>query len=282
MAGFDDGYGQQQGTPQFSFPPLTPWVKRLLIANLAVFLIVFAIGFAGPEPQEAVTRFLGVDPESWRSFIPAVWEFVTYAFVHDPRGLGHLLGNSLMLYFFGTMVETAIGPRRFITHYLIAAVIGGVLHLVVTLLSGSMSYAVGASGAVMGVVVTAAVMNPHATVWFILVPIKLWVLAAILVAIDLFAILASYQPGAVGDNVAHWVHLGGVVYGYLAAKRRWIYKDPLVVIERKRAVAQEQKRISDDARVDQLLAKIQREGLGNLTRAERAFLKKSSERRPKP
>ena len=80
------------------------------------------------------------------------------------------------------------------------------------------------------------------------------------------------------DDVALFVHLGGAAYGYLAARRRWLWIDPFDVLERKRAVAQEERRVSDDVRLDQLLARIKREGLGSLSAAEREFLKRQSER----
>ncbi len=277
MAGYDDGYGQQPQM-QFAMPPLTFWVKRLMIANAAVFLAIVMVGFAGAGTQGEVIRFLGVDPTMWRGFVPAVWEFVTYGFVHDPRGLGHLLYNMLGLYFFGTMIESSVGPRRFLVLYGMAALSGAVLHLTAMLISGGDGFAVGASGAVLGVIVAAATMTPHRTIIFLIFPMKLWVLAAIIVAGDLFAVVLSLQPGSASDGVAHWVHLGGIAYGFFAVRRRWIYRDPLAALERKRAVAQEEQRLSDDARMDQLLAKIQREGMGKLSRSERAFLTKASQR----
>ncbi|MFT5733880.1 MAG: membrane associated rhomboid family serine protease [Planctomycetota bacterium] len=278
MAGFDDGYGSQaQGG--LSFPPLTGWVRKLMIANGAIFLVMFFIGFISLGLQESIVDFLGLNPGMWRAFIPAIWQPVTYAFLHDLQGLGHLLFNMLGLYFFGTMLEGLIGGRRFLSFYLISAVVGAVLQLGFMLAIGRDTPTVGASGAVMGVIVAAATMRPQAQVIFIVIPMKLWVLAAILVAFDVFPLLVELQRGLPPGRVAHMVHIGGAVFGFLAVKRRWVWLDPFTALERRKVVAETQRRVDDDARMDQLLAKIGREGLGSLSRSEKAFLNKRSERK---
>ncbi|MEM8711967.1 MAG: rhomboid family intramembrane serine protease, partial [Planctomycetota bacterium] len=113
MAGYQDSYsgggpggGFGGGQMQLALPPLTDWVKRLMIANAVVFVVMFTIGFASLDIQGSIVDFLGVNPGMWRSYIPALWQPVTYAFVHDLQSLGHLLFNMLGLYFFGTMLES--------------------------------------------------------------------------------------------------------------------------------------------------------------------------------
>jgi membrane associated rhomboid family serine protease len=264
---------------QLALPPLTGWVRRILIANVVVFVFLTVVGLAGPEKiQDPLIDWLGLNPEMWGSGIPAVWQVFTYAFVHDMSSLGHLFFNMLMLYFFGTMLEGIIGGRRFATHYVIAAVIGGVAQLVFMLWTGRTTATIGASGAVIGVTVAAATLRPHAQVLFLFIPVKLWVLAAVLVAFDIYPVIRELSTSVPVGRTAHIVHLGGAIYGYVAARRRWLWKDPLAALERKRAVAREEKRIGDEQRVDALLEKIQREGIGSLSRAEKAFLKKTSER----
>lgn len=276
MASYDDGYGAQPRM-QLSLPPLTMWVKRLMIANAAIFIGLFLVGFA-PEIQVQIIDILGLNPGMWRNGIPAVWQFFTYAFLHDAQGLGHILYNMLGLFFFGTMLESMLGARRFIVFYGSAALAGALLHLVFMLLIGRDSTTIGASGAVMGVIVAAATLRPHDQVLFIFIPVKLWVLAAILVAVDIFPLLQELQSGG-GDRIAHTVHLGGALFGFLAVKRRWIWSDPIAAIQKKRAVADAERRLSEDARMDQLLAKIGRDGLGSLSKSEKAFLNKRSARK---
>ncbi len=278
MAGYDDGYGGQPRM-QFSLPPLTLWVKRLMIANGVIFIALFIFGFASLPAQGAIVDFLGLNPGMWRNLIPAVWQLVTYSFLHDLQGLSHLLFNMLGLFFFGTMLESMLGGRRFIVFYLTAAVVGALLHLAFMLATGGARPTIGASGAVVGVVVAAATLRPHDQVLFFFIPVKLWVLAAILVAFDVFPLLLQLQQGGDPGRVAHTVHLGGALYGFAAVKLRWIWKDPVATIANKRAVAEAERRLSDDAKMDQLLAKIGRDGLGSLSKSEKAFLNKRSARK---
>ena len=275
MAGYDDGYGAQPRM-QLSLPPLTLWVKRLMIANATIFIALFIFGFASLPVQGQIVDFLGLNPGMWRNLIPAIWQPITYAFLHDLQGLGHLLYNMLGLFFFGTMLESMLGSRKFIVFYVAAALAGAFLHLGFMLLIGRDSVTIGASGAVMGVIVAAATLRPHDQVLFIFIPVKLWVLAAILVAVDIFPLLTELQGTGGGGRVAHTVHLGGALYGFAAVRLKWIWKDPIARLENKRAVAQAERQISDDARMDQLLAKIGRDGLGSLSKSEKAFLNKRS------
>lgn len=274
---YDDGYGQPRQQMGFAFPPFTGWVKRLVIINAAVFLAVFLLGFASQSAQAWTIDWFGVNPAQWLQF-PAVWQLLTHGFMHSVVSLGHVVFNMLMLWMFGSIVLEVLGERRFISHYLIAVVLGGVVHLLYSYALGHRAPAIGASGAVTMLVVAAAVMRPHAQFIFIIFPMKLWVLAALVVAFDSFQFLLELQTGA-SDGVAHSVHLAGAAYGFVGARRRWLWKDPLAGFERKRAVARAQKQLSDDARMDAILQKINREGIGSLTRGEKAFLQKQTDRR---
>ena len=75
MTSYDDGYGRPQ--PQVSFPPLTPWVRRLLIANVTVFVFLMVVGLGSLGLQSTVIDLFGLDPDMWRSYVPAVWQLGT-------------------------------------------------------------------------------------------------------------------------------------------------------------------------------------------------------------
>ena len=83
------------------YPRVTPWVGRLIAANAVVLLLMQTL-FTSPELAAA----LAFDPAAITS---RPWAFFTYFFVHG--GLLHLLGNSLVLFFFGTAVESRMGSR---------------------------------------------------------------------------------------------------------------------------------------------------------------------------
>ncbi|MFT7676514.1 MAG: membrane associated rhomboid family serine protease [Planctomycetota bacterium] len=275
--GNSGGFGQGGG---LRMPSLTPVVKHLILTNVVIFFLTFFLSF-----DDGVRRFvldgLGLAPGLWRDWMPLVpvWQLLTYGFLHSLNGLSHLLFNMLGLYFFGTMLEAQVGPRRFLVAYLMAVLVGGLLHLIVSLATGGSIPAVGASGGVLGVMVACAVLSPDTRVIVIMFPVKLKYLVGFLVAGDLFGILVGLRDGG-GDGVAHWVHLGGAIFGFLTVKRRWIWSDPVAKLEEKNAELKVERERAAELQVDDLLVKIQKEGLGSLSKREKEFLKKASKRKP--
>lgn len=277
-----DDYGG--GSPQYGFawPGLTPVVKQLLIINAGVFLLgftLFMIGEKLPTPLRVFQRTLGLVPEVWADYFPFVpiWQLLSYGFLHATSQILHLLWNMLLLYFFGTMLEGILGPRRFLVVYLFAMLAGGLLHMLVELVGGGQHAAIGASGAVLGVMVAVAVLRPDTQVILLFVPVKLKWLAVGIVVLDVFQLLVSLRLGA-PDFVAHYVHLGGVIYGFAAARRGWIWWDLIEKLQTRRDAARHARRVQSEKLMDDLLAKIHREGLGSLDRREKEFLKRMSSR----
>jgi membrane associated rhomboid family serine protease len=121
-------------------------VKWLLIANVAIFVIQFLFrvlfgeenynSFFGDfylSPQDVVDNF-------------AVWQLVTYLFLHDPYGFMHILFNMLMLWMFGNDLEQSWGSRFFLKYYFICGVGAGICVLVSAALFRDPSPTIGASG----------------------------------------------------------------------------------------------------------------------------------------
>jgi membrane associated rhomboid family serine protease len=264
------------GPVSFGWPRLTPVVRWLLWTNIGVFLALLLLGFVAEETERAVRAFLWFDPAAWRDSIPLVpvWQLVTYGFVHSRLDPGHILFNMLGLYFFGTMLESLIGSKRFATLYGSAIVVGAVLHFGAALAFGWDVPVVGASGGVLAVVVATAVLRPNERVIFIVFPLTLKVLALIMVGLDLFALLTQ-----TAGTKAVVVHLGGAACGFAALKFGWIWADPAARWqERKERKVVEQKQ-SDEERLDRLLQQIHEQGLNSLSPADREFLKRMSSRR---
>lgn len=267
--------------PQLALPPLTPWTRRLLIANGVVFLgWLLAYLFAEQSVFRPLLPELALTPSLWVERFPFVplWQLLTHGFLHGLPGIGHIAGNMLMLYFFGTMLEGIIGPRRFIVTYFAAQLAGALLALVPGMLAGSPIPILGASGAVYGIMIAVATMRPQQTVFLLFIPITMKVLAIGILALTLFGLLMETKTGPSG--VAHLTHLGGILYGFAAVKLGWVWRDPMATLEARRAIAREEKRIDEGAEMDRLLEKIHREGMSSLTRGERSFLKRASSRRP--
>ena len=273
MSWADRRYGSGGGG--VAFPPLTSGIKTLLFINLAVCLADLGLG-------GKLGSWMALSaPGLLDGFGLGLVRIITYQFVHSFQDPWHLLFNMLMLYLFGTFVEQQIGRRRVIRLYLLSGVVGGVLFMLMGGVTGRFPSVVGASGCVFGIVVYTAFIAPRMTVWlFGLIPIRLWLLVAVMV----FLALASSAQELHGLNtgaVAHGAHLGGAIWGFAAFKVDRSTIDlsrfkPLAKLARmgqQRRIDAARKR---QAVLDQILEKVHREGLGALTSAERRFLDRAS------
>ncbi len=244
---------------------MTPWVTRLIVANVLVF--VLQLTFRG------LTQYLALVPAL---LLERPWTLFTYMFAHSTAGLTHVLFNMLGLFFFGPRVEMRIGGTEFIRLYLIAGVTGGLLSWVIT------PYApiVGASGAVFGVQLAFAKFYPRDKIyiWGVL-PIEARVLVVIMTVVSLYGGLSG------GGNVAHFAHLGGYVGAWIYL-RRIANRTPSAQWQAKLAgPAAESVSIGDwkgvkldtvhelnRDEVQRILTKIQGQGERSLSSQERVFL----------
>ena len=267
------------GGAQFAMPSMTPAVKTLIIANALIFAALYAVSFFGGQVVYAVETVLGIYPQHWVDWLPfaPVWQLVTWGFLHSTDNPMHILGNMLFLYFLGTMLEGVIGTRRLFAVYFSALLVSGIATLGTGLFMNPDIPTVGASGAVLCVVVAMAVLRPQTRIIFILFPITLRTLAIIYVSFDVFGLLQSLKGAE--TNVAHFAHLSGAAWGFLIARQGWIWRDPVQQVSEWRAAREEKQSIDDEVRLDELLAKINRSGIGSLTAGEKAFLKRTSKRR---
>jgi membrane associated rhomboid family serine protease len=178
---------------------LTPAVKFLLIANIAIFILQT---FAG----HGLLYFFGLVPQRvWQDFY--IWQLFTYQFFHG--GLFHILFNMLALWMFGCDLERRWGSSFFLKYFFISVVGGGILNTV--LAPGQMIPSIGASGGVYGILLAYGLIYPNQIVYFyFLFPIKMKYFVLIIGAISLYSSMVSGQTG-----IAHVAHLGGMLFGYL-------------------------------------------------------------------
>lgn len=136
------------------------------------------------------------------------WTFLTSMFMH--AGFLHLFVNMFSLLFVGNLVERIIGKKRFLYFYLLAGLVAGIFFVLISLFFPSENvYAVGASGAIFGLIGLLMVLTPNLPVYmmFIPIPIKMkYAAPAMLVILWLVSILGNVPVG----NTAH---LGGFVFG---------------------------------------------------------------------
>ena len=259
---------------------ITPWVGRLIIANAVVLLLLMTL-FTSRE----IFQGLQFSP---RTAFTRPWTFVSYMFVH--AGLLHLFTNMLMLYVFGTPVESRMGSRNFILYYLYCGVGAAVFSLLLGAIMPVGAF-VGASGAVLGVAVAFAYFWPDAelVVFPIPVPIKARTLVLGLVALDVIA--SRLWPN---DGIAHLAHVGGALFGFFFFKvQSFSHRTPaepartverVVMVQSGSAEPEQHTPVTPmrprrgldadpvTAEVDRVLDKISQRGISSLTPAERRFL----------
>jgi membrane associated rhomboid family serine protease len=244
---------------------MTPWVQRLLVANIAVFLVQMSV--------PGITRALALVPAS---ILVRPWTLVTYMFAHSTFGLTHILFNMFALWIFGPRVEARIGSARFIRMYLVAGITGGILSFFFT----PFASIVGASGAVFGVQLAFALFYPRERIyiWGVL-PVEARVLVIAMTAISLYSGFRG------GGGVAHFAHLGGYLGAWLYLRwseqrtpgKQWQAKvagPPPSSIPLGDWRAVDLNRIHEVNRdeVARILRKLEEQGEGSLSAQERVFL----------
>jgi len=261
---------------------MTPWVRRLIVANLVVFLLQLTIFV---DPWFAAT--FGFAP---LAAVARPWTFVTYMFLH--ANFLHLTFNLLALYVFGPQVEERMGGGAFLRYYLLCGLGGAALSLILGWSFGRLNPVIGASAAVYGVLLAFAWASPDQPIYVLLLPEPIpakW-LVTFIVAISLVLALLPTS-----DGVAHLAHLGGFATGFLYLKvadwrlgraERHLRRasQPSVLVHPGRAARasdapkppRRAERDPAQAEIDRVLDKISARGIESLTPAERRFLAEMS------
>ncbi len=221
------------------------------------------------------------------------WQFLTYGFAHDIRGISHLLFNMIGLYVFGRDVERRLGRTEFLRFYLVAVVVGGIVGGLTHMLMGSGGGTIGASGAVIACAILFACFFPHRELLLMLVlPVKAWVLAVIFVLADMAGAFGLLGAGGTGSSTAFTVHLAGAFFalGYYFLGWNFRKLDFLSLGELPQRLRQRSRRMRlkihdpdrrferDAEEADRILAKIHDHGESSLTSSERKTLERYSRR----
>ncbi len=202
--------------------------KNIIIINVLLFLATFVAGTYGIN----LSDYLGLHFFMASDFNPA--QLFTYMFMHG--GLSHLFFNMFAVWMFGRTLETVWGPRRFLFYYIACGIGAGLIQELVQYveyitvlskynmvetyngiipMSQYLNYmnTVGASGAVYAILLGFGMLYPNAPLYIFPLPFpikaKYFVIGYAL--IELFSGLAN-NPN---DNVAHFAHLGGMIFGFI-------------------------------------------------------------------
>jgi len=222
--------------------PFPPVVKNLLIINALVFVAQLILQskqlterlmlYPILPKSEILTRFIDeAYGASYYGFQP--FQIFTHMFAHSPNLIFHIIFNMLMLWMFGRILENLWGPKRFLFFYLACGLGAAALHLAVQYFRaeqlivaletenikaiaynvGALGPALGASGAVMGIMAAFAYLFPNTELMLIPIPFPIkakWLVLGY-VLLDLFGGFTKIS----GDNIAHFAHIGGAITGFI-------------------------------------------------------------------
>jgi membrane associated rhomboid family serine protease len=203
--------------PRGGFGTLGAWsiTTWLIVINIALFFVDGAMSRshrAQPPLQRA--GYFSIDKAVKHG---QVWRIVTFQFVHASPY--HLAVNMLGLFLFGSIVEAHFGARRYLAYYLLCGAAGAVMYVLLwatrfLVTDGAMPL-IGASAGVMGVLVGAATFAPDMEVFVFIMPIKIRVLAWLMLGLAAYSVLANGVNA--GGEAAH---LGGGLLGLGLVRRQ--------------------------------------------------------------
>lgn len=277
-------------------------MMKLIVINVALFLVIRVIAFLMQVPPESLVGWL-VLPEAPLDFGLQPWSFITYSFLHF--GFWHIFWNMLVLYWFGQYLLNLFTAKRFLTIYLLGAISGGLLYVlaynIFPAFAWTSSYLIGASGAVRAIMIFIAAYSPNSQARIFMFNIKLWHIGAFVVLTDIFQLTSGNNAGGM------LAHLGGAAFGYVYARQLvggrdigiWferimdstanLFKSrkekPFKKVHRNRATPAGNIRSTktDDKdvhqrKVDAILDKIGKSGYDSLSKAEKDFLFKAGKK----
>ncbi len=195
-----------------------PWVAWGIIAANVIVYFFFESGSFVAEPKNASAISFGLVPSVFNGATPTSMDLlavpggltlVSYAFLH--ADFWHLAGNMIFLWVFGDNVEDALGHFRYFIFYFVCAAVSGYAFVLSD--PSSDSPVIGASGAVAGTLAAYLLLYPRAKVWILLlfrIPLRLRVeyVLGFWVAFQIYSAVVGSD-----DQVAWWVHLGGLATG---------------------------------------------------------------------
>jgi len=183
-----------------SIPVVT---RNILIINFIVW------GACNLFPNLQLDSFLGLHDLHYGGFY--LYQLITYQFTQV--AFFHLFFNMFALFIFGKVLENYWGPSRFLTYYLVTGIGAGLVQLAICYFQDIPSLMIGASGAVFGILLAFGMIFPN--VPLMIIPIPVPIKAKYLVIgyglLELWMGVANRS----GDDVAHFAHLGGMLFGII-------------------------------------------------------------------
>ena len=184
----------------FQTPPV---VLNLIIINVLIFMATALLPKAGNTIMEYCALSLGTP-------FFHVYQFITYMFLHV--NFEHIFFNMFALWMFGRTLEYELGQKRFLTYYMVCVIGAALIQYLTALAFGEFPLVlVGASGAVMGLLLAFGVLHPNAVIMLLIPPIPMkakWFVV-------IYGVIELFLGWRGVGNVAHFAHVGGMLWGFL-------------------------------------------------------------------
>jgi len=179
------------------------------IAAITIFIFLL---------QQIIPGFTELFILDSNSFIQP-WKFITAIFLHG--SLAHLMGNLFAMLFFGIILEKVIGSKRFLIIYFTTGILANLIAI------NFYSSSLGASGAIMGIIGTLAILRPGMQVWAFGVIMPMFIAAIVWVAVDAIGVF-------IPSNTGHIAHLSGIAFGIILG---WTMRKKFKIKEKKHKIS---------------------------------------------
>ncbi|MFT4303182.1 MAG: rhomboid family intramembrane serine protease [Candidatus Woesearchaeota archaeon] len=186
--------------------------KGLTINLENIILIIVAINAIAYIIQLTIPGFTEMFLLDSQRLYSEPWRLITHMFLHSTTNTFHIIFNMMWVFFMGSILIQRIGPKRFLAIYLISGLIAAIIA------SQFYARALGASGAVMGIIGVCIILVPKQIIYLNFIPVPLWLAGIAFILIDTLGI---FIPNNVA-NIAHLAGLGcGLIYGvYLKTRKK--------------------------------------------------------------
>lgn len=259
-------------------------LQKLIVINIIFFIIPLLLNtflWLFELKDISILDYFVVEADLM-SLIFKPWSLITYGFLHG--SFSHLFWNMIMLFYFGNILVNYFGDKRLLNVFFNGILFGGIIYIIsynlFPVFTGVSSKMIGSSAGVMAILFYITSYNPNHTIRFFFVNIKLLYIAVFLLLMDIIQIPVENSGG-------HIAHLGGALIGFLMFRS---FKGiDFVDIYTNLSTRKNNKKIKrnktfsgsnfDQKKIDSILDKISESGYESLTKDEKNYLFKASNKK---
>ena len=259
-------------------------LQKLIVINIIFFIIPLLLNtflWLFELKDISILDYFVVEADLM-SLIFKPWSLITYGFLHG--SFSHLFWNMIMLFYFGNILVNYFGDKRLLNVFFNGILFGGIIYIIsynlFPVFTGVSSKMIGSSAGVMAILFYITSYNPNHTIRFFFLNIKLLYIAIFLLLMDIIQIPVENSGG-------HIAHLGGALIGFLMFRS---FKGiDFVDIYTNLSTKKNNKKIKrnktfsgsnfDQKKIDSILDKISESGYESLTKEEKNYLFKASNKK---